>query len=155
MTTTIDPWSSEAGEPLTGSSAQNSCWRYVTAAEMEKMTKATEQGKRSLAVKKAAEKAARARKATAEKSDAPLPWGAELGALLAKGAKEAKEERIKQIEESNARWLKQQKGGEPLISDKEGGLLVLGAAACCVLAAPLTAAGAAFGLLCFFGHYSD
>ena len=44
---------------------------------------------------------------------------------------------------------------EPLISDKEGGLLVLGAAVCCALAAPLTAAGAAFGLLIVGGHFSD
>ena len=48
-----------------------------------------------------------------------------------------------------------QKPDEPLISDKEGGLLVLGAAVCCALAAPLTAAGVAFGLLIVGGHFSD
>tara|TARA_B100000482_G_C12556123_1_gene278185 strand:+ start:651 stop:1010 length:360 start_codon:yes stop_codon:yes gene_type:complete len=43
----------------------------------------------------------------------------------------------------------------PLISDEEGGWLVLGAAVCCALAAPLTAAGVAFGALIVAGHNSD
>ena len=154
MTTTnyVDPWSSSAGEPLTGSSAPNSCWRYVTAAEMEKLMgsaqhlKATEtlseyrnrtrEAKHALAVKKAAERAATARAGTARAA-----------------AKQA--ERIKQIEENNAQWLKTQKEEGPLISDEEGGLIVLGVAVCCALAAPLTAAGVAFGLLCVGGHFSD
>ena len=54
-----------------------------------------------------------------------------------------------------ARYEASQKPEEPLISDKEGGLIVLGAAVCCALAAPLTAAGVAFGLLCVGGHFSD
>ena len=115
MTTTnyVDPWSSSAGEPLTGSSAPNSCWRYVTAAEMEKLMgsaqhlKTTEtlseyrnrtrEAKHALAVKKAAERAATARAGTARAGTARA------------AAKQA--ERIKQIEENNAQWLKTQKGG--------------------------------------------
>ena len=77
--------------------------------------------------------------------------------------KKAERERkaVKKQEERNrlycswkARQPSQQQE-EPLISDKEGGLLVLGAAACCALAAPLTAAGVAFGLLIVGGHFSD
>lgn len=73
---------------------------------------------------------------------------------------EAENARLKAEREDKAYWAiaryeASQKPEEPLISDKEGGLLVLGAAVCCALAAPLTAAGVAFGALILAGHSSD
>ena len=73
---------------------------------------------------------------------------------------EAENARLKAEREDKAYWAiaryeASQKPEEPLISDEQGGWLVLGAAACCALAAPLTAAGVAFGALILAGHNSD
>jgi hypothetical protein len=149
MTTTIEPWV-QAGLERMERRAPNRYWKVMGDVEQErqapnrywKVMGAVEQERRAAQLERQLARTEALKVETWKKERAE--W------------KEAKkqEERDRLYRSWKAR--QPERGSEePLISDKEGGLLVMGAAVCCALAAPLTAAGAAFGLLCFFGHYSD
>ena len=132
MTAAVEPWI-EAGLKRMEKQAPNRYWKVMGAVEQER-------------------RAAQLERQIARTEELKVEtWKKERAEW--KAAKK-QEERDRLYRSWKARQPARE-AEKPLISDEEGGLIVLGVAVCCALAAPLTAAGVAFGLLCVGGHSSD